>query len=101
MIVKIKWHLRKGGSKPSKKNWGDEIRKKAKKIKPLFQQWAFLMPERRHNVKPGEPFILCEKYTKLQVKKEDGTTVAAITKDDWNLADGYTIVLTPNYDCKD
>lgn len=52
-------------------------------------------------MKSGEPFILCEKYTKLQVKKEDGTTVAAITKDGWNLADGYIIVLTPNYDYKD
>ena len=44
-------------------------------------------------MKPGEPFVLCDKYTKLQVKKEDGTTVAAITTDDWDMADGYTIVL--------
>lgn len=48
-----------------------------------------------------EPFVLCDKYTKLQVKKEDGTTVAAITTDDWDMADGYTIVLIPNYEYKD
>ena len=41
---------------------------------------------------PREPFVLCDKYTKLQVKKEDGTTVATITTDDWDMADGYTIV---------
>lgn len=52
-------------------------------------------------MKPGEPFILCDKYKKLQVKKEDGTVVATVTEDDWTIADGYTIVLTPNYDYKD
>ena len=50
-------------------------------------------------MKPEEPFVLCDKYTKLQVKKEDGTT--AITTDDWDMADGYTIVLIPNYEYKD
>ena len=52
-------------------------------------------------MKPGEPFVLCDKYTKLQVKKEDGTTVAAITTDDWVMSEGYTIVLIPNYVYKD
>ena len=42
-------------------------------------------------MKPGEPFVLCDKYT----------TVAAITTDDWDMADGYTIVLIPNYEYKD
>ena len=70
-------------------------------VSPLLQQRAFLMPEKERNMNPREPFVLCDKYTKLQVKKEDGTTVATITTDDWDMADGYTIVLTPNYDYKD
>lgn len=55
----------------------------------------------KNRIKHTDRFVLCEKYDKLRIEKDDGTIIAVITEENINTADGYVVVLTPNYEYPD
>lgn len=55
----------------------------------------------KNRIKHTDRFVLCEKYDKLRIEKDDGAIIAVITEENINTADGYVVVLTPNYEYPD